>query len=261
MKIKLMVIGLGVSIFLASLVMIILGADRLLPLSTNGILRIITMIPAAISVVLLNNLVASRVCTKIDRLLKPTNHYDKEQDEDIVQPEPELSLSYRDSIADYLEKNKSTPFFRDTLSHLSTQLESFQRRHTSVHAVLEARFGTGGLSYAKFSSPANNLRGYLMNLIGNLLLKMKTFDEVDYEEKINRFLQQNRLEEAEAHKRVEKEYSSYAQSVSKRFDSAILKMDRLILEIGKLSDAELEKAMDTLCNMDATIKDIELYGM
>lgn len=261
MKNKLMIVGLGVSFFLVSLVMMVSGADRFLPLSINGALRIIIMVVAAIGVSLLINLAASRVYAKIGSLLKPVDELSDDPGEDDAEPEAELSSRYREYIADYLNKNKSTPFFRDTLSNLSAQLESFQKRHVSLNTILEARFGAGGLSYGKFSSSVNDLRSYLMKLASNLLLKMEAFDEEDYEEKINRFLQQNRLEEADAHKRVEMEYTSYAQSVTKQFDGAILKMDRLILEMGKLSDAELEKAMDALLNMEDTIKDTRMYGV
>ena len=258
MKSKLQFIGLGVIIVIISAVVMITGAGSLLPSAMNGVIRIIIMVFAAIAITILVNLAASRVYKKISDLLTPQEETE-EAPEDIIKED--LLLTRRVGISDYLARNKSTPFFRETLGQMPAQFDNFQKRYASIHSVLENRFGAGGLSFSKFSSSVDDLQSYLEQLAGNLLAKMEAFDEADYEEKINRFLQQNRLEEAEAHKVVENEYKNYALGVSKQLDSAILKMDILILEMARLSDAELEKAMSALCNMDEAINDTRLYGM
>ena len=258
MKTKLQFIGLGTVITIISAVIMITGAGSLLPSAMNVVIRIIILALAAITITLLVNMAASRADKKINDLQAPPEETEEAPAEII---EIDLLSTRREATEGYLEKNKSTPFFREIIGHLPAQYDGFQKRYASIHRVLEDRFGAGGLSFSKFSSSVDDLQSYLSKLADNLLAKMDAFDEADYEEKINRFLQQNRLEEAEAHKVVENEYKNYAQRVSKQFDSAILKMDRLILEMAKLSDAELEKAMSALCGIDDAIQDTRLYGL
>jgi len=248
-----MIMGLGLVVTVASALVM---AGIPFPFGLERLFRIIGMVLTGMALALLLSFVTSRMAKKFD-------YTPRREDDYLEYAEADRTDEVRDirvAIADYLAENESTPFFIDTLSHISTQLDSFRKRCNSAHAVLENRFGMGGLSFNKFSSSVLSLQSYLMKLVENLLAKMEAFDAEDYEKKINRFLQQNRLEEAEAHKAVEKEYKSYAESVTKQLDAAILRMDKLILEMAKLSDGELEKAMSALCNMDDTIDHTRLYG-
>lgn len=265
MRNKLQIIGLSVVVIIVSAAMLISNAESLLPSAMSMAIRISLTVLFAAAISVPTYLAASRVRDKVDGLSLPQDEPREGDFGEDAAPQPEIPAEedllpiLQGAIADYLSGNESTPFFTETLGRLSAQLDSFQKRYVGVCRVLERRFGAGGLSFSKFLSSVDDLRHYLIKLADNLLMKMEAFDEVDYEEKINRFLQQNRLEEAEACRAVENEYKSYARGVSKQFDSAILKTDRLILEMARLSDAELEKVMNALCSIDEAIDNTKLY--
>jgi len=164
-----------------------------------------------------------------------------------------------DDIARYLRDNESTPFFREKLNHISGQLESLQNRFINLSSILEGRFDKHSLSYDKFSIPIDELKSYLMKLVRILMLKMISFNEEEYAEKIKRLRKSNRIDEAKGHIALESEYKDYVENVVRQLDNVILKMDKLILEMSMLNQTQLEKAMGVLCTIDETIKDTRLY--
>ena len=224
---------------------------RLLPEVLVGVFRIIAIVLVAMGLILIVSLTMLWALKKKKSILIS------------LKDDNEGNVSLQDCINDiarYLRDNESTPFFRGTLEHISMQLGSFQNRFDNVYTALEGRFGRGGLSYNKFSVPVEDLKSYLVKLIGNLLFKMVSFNEEEYADKIERFRESNRIDDVESHMALENEYKDYAVGVIRQLDNAILKMDKLILEMYRLNDAELEKSMGVLCAIDNTISDTRFYS-
>jgi hypothetical protein len=230
-------------------ILLILG--WLLPVVLVGVFRIIAIILVVIGLILVITLTA--IWSLKDK--EDAVRISLEESEDVY-----MSLQdCIDDIARYLRDNKSTPFFREKLNQISGQLESLQNRFLNIHSLLESRFDKHSLSYDKFSIPIDELKSYLMKLIRSLMLKMISFNEEEYAEKIERFRKSNHIDEAEGHVALEHEYKGYIESVVRQLDNVILKMDKLILEMSMLNHTQLEKAMGVLCTIDNTIKDTRLY--
>ena len=174
--------------------------------------------------------------------------------------DPDTSLnSCRSSIESYLRKNKSTPFFREKLTSISERLNTFGLRCDNIKDVIIKRFGSTGLSYVKFAAPVNEMKKYLVNLVNNFISKLRVFNEAEYSLRIGEFIESNRMKDAADYRKVEQIYKDYAEKTLVAFDDAILKLDKLSLEISKLGDADVDKAMNIMRDLDSAIKDIKLY--
>jgi hypothetical protein len=161
-------------------------------------------------------------------------------------------------IADYLRENKSTSFFREKLNAVVQRIDTFSSRCDKIKDVITRRFGSAGLSYGKFLAPVAALQEYLTNLTNSFISRMKVFNEEEYSSRIDEFTKSNRGEAA-GYREIEQEYKDYAEKTLAAFDDAILKIDRLTLEISKLSESDIEKAMNIMHDLDDVIKDTQFY--
>ena len=140
----------------------------------------------------------------------------------------------KENIAAYLRENSSTPFFRTKLSAVAERLNTFGLRCDKIRDAIIERFGSAGLSYSKFAAPVEDLRDYLVNLTNRLISRMWGFDEEEYSSRISEFTETNRQKEAKDYQEVEQEYKDYAEKTLAALDDAVLKLDRLALEISKV---------------------------
>lgn len=162
-------------------------------------------------------------------------------------------------IGDYLRENKSTPFFRDKLSSISERIDTFSSRCDKIEAVIIGRFGFAGLSRGKFLAPVKALQEYLAGLASNLISRMNVFSEEEYSVRIAEFTKANRSADLREYEEVEREYKDYAENTLVAFDGAILKLDRLTLEVSKLSETETEKALNIMHDLDDLVKETRFY--
>jgi xanthosine utilization system XapX-like protein len=163
------------------------------------------------------------------------------------------------NIAGYLRENRSTYFFTEKLNTVSDRIDTFSSRCHNIRDVITRRFGSTGLSYGKFLAPVTALQEYLTDLTNSLISRMRMFNEWEYSRRINEFTLSKRAGEAASYKEVEQEYKDYVEKIIATFDDAILKLDRLTLEISKLSEADIEKAMNIMHDLDDVIQDTQLY--
>lgn len=163
------------------------------------------------------------------------------------------------TVAAYLRENKSTPFFREKLIAVAERLDTFGLRCDNIKGVIVERFGPEGLSYGKFIAPVAALQEYLVNLVNSFAEKMRLFNEAEYSRRIGEFTEKNRHKAAQDYKELEQEYKDYAEKTLTALDDAILKLDKLTLELAKLDDADIEQAMNIMHDLDTVIKDVRLY--
>jgi hypothetical protein len=163
------------------------------------------------------------------------------------------------ALESYLSENRSTPFFREKLQALLERIEAFSARYNNIREVITGRFGSAGLSYGKFAAPVETLREYLTALTNSLISRMRVFNEEEYSGRIGELTKANRAADATGYKELEQEYQNYATKALAAFDDAILRLDRLALEISKLGEADIEKAMSILSDLDAVIRDTQFY--
>jgi len=168
-------------------------------------------------------------------------------------------ISCQTDIAVYLRENESTSYFREKLSAVAERLNALVFRYDNLKGIITKRFGSAGLTYNKFVTPVTVLQYYTINLVNSLMMKMRTFNEEEYSRRINEFTQSNRVKEAEGYKSVEHEYKNYTEKTLAALDDAVLKLDKLTLEISKLGESDSDKALHIMQDLEATIKDTQLY--
>jgi len=88
---------------------------------------------------------------------------------------------------------------------------------------------------------------------------MTMFDEAEYESRINEFIAENRIKEAESYWAMELEYRRHAEKTLTALDGAILRLDRLSLELSKLGEDDAEKAIEIIQDLETAIQDTQLY--
>ena len=162
------------------------------------------------------------------------------------------------AIKSYLREHQSTTFFREKLNLILKLLATFGSRCDTIKDVIKERFGSG-LSYGKFAAPVMALQEHLIDRVNNLILRMRIFNEEEYRRRIAEFSMTNRSKEAAEYKEIEQEYKDYAEQVIVAFDSATLKLDKLTLEMSKLRESDVDKAMNIMNDLDSAIKETQLY--
>jgi membrane protein implicated in regulation of membrane protease activity len=162
-------------------------------------------------------------------------------------------------VTEYLRENKSTPWFREKLIALAERLDTFGVRCEKIRAVTGERFGADSLSYGKYLTPVNALQDYLIGLVTGFVTKLQLFHEGEYSRKIGEFTENNQSKEAQSYQELEQEYKNYGETALAAFDEAILRLDKLTLEIAKLDDADTVTAMNIMHDLDSLIKDTQLY--
>ena len=168
-------------------------------------------------------------------------------------------LACKDAINDYLWEKKSTPYFQKKLIKIAERLDTFGLRCDNIRGVIVERFSADGLSYSKFIAPVAALQEYLVERVNGFLGKMRLFHEEEYSRRIGELTEENRHETAQDYQELEQEYKDYAEKTLTILDEAILKMDKLTLELAKLGDADIDKAIGIMHDLDTVIKDVELY--
>ena len=179
--------------------------------------------------------------------------------ESVARAAPATLSSCKAAIEDYLREGNSTPYFREKLAVISKRLEAFEKRRDNIKDVIVERFGPAGLSYGKFSAPVAALQDYLVGLVTSLIARLRVFNAAEYDDRISELTQAKQDSVAGEYRALEQEYKDYTDQTLHAFDDATLKLDRLTLEISKLSEADVEKAMTIMHDLDTVIEDTKFY--
>ena len=165
----------------------------------------------------------------------------------------------REDIHKYLKENESSQYFREKLSSISGRLDAFDKRCEKLRGIITNRFCPAGLSYGRFAAPVEELREYVIKIVNNLLSRMQVFDEKEYMTRIDEFMRSGRRSEAEGYYAVMQQYKDFAEKTLVALDDAILRLDRLTLELSKLSEADIEKAQNIMNDLEEAIQNTQLY--
>jgi len=165
----------------------------------------------------------------------------------------------REALLAYLRENASTPFFREKLGAIAERLGMFTARCGSIQTVLTERFSPTELSFHKFAAPVEGLQEYILRLADSLITRMRLFNEEEYSRRIGEFAAANRAEEAKGYQELQWEYMAYATQTLAALDDAILKLDRFTLELSKLNETDIDKAMDIMHELEMAIADTQFY--
>jgi uncharacterized protein YutE (UPF0331/DUF86 family) len=175
-----------------------------------------------------------------------------------VQSDPVKRLARE--IEKYLRENKSTDFFRENLLAISKHMQIINKQVEGVEKVAAKRFYENSLSYNQFVQPVRHLFEHLINLGEDLIDKLDMFDEERYQHKIDELAKTKSLGEVNEYEEVMSNYIEYTNAIVSSFENTVIKLDKLILEIGKLSNEELLHSVFALQELNTVIANTKLYG-
>lgn len=147
------------------------------------------------------------------------------------------------AIKQYIESNSIT--FQAKLTEITKQVGRFTKKKNSFAEQLSERFGSSELSYQKFASVVVSIEKILLRNIKAVLNRVNAFDEEEFEEMAKSQNARNiRSTTALARKEIFDECIGFVQKVVEDNEDVILKLDRLLLELSKLSSEDVGQIED-----------------
>ncbi|MDR1913836.1 MAG: hypothetical protein LBQ68_05055 [Clostridiales bacterium] len=154
----------------------------------------------------------------------------------------------------YLRENSKV--FSIKLNTIIDQLQRMKRKQEGVKDVLLQKFSEGELSYVKFNEAVVGTEKLLRSGVKNILTRLYAFDEEEYRKAFS----PNRKDRvSEAKRALFTEYEQYIITTTEYNEDILFKLDKLILELTKLSDADDIDGMSALHEIDKLISDAKWY--
>lgn len=162
------------------------------------------------------------------------------------------------SVRRYIAGGERT--FRLQLNTVLKQIGRMKSRLTTVAKILAEHFSAGEMSERKFTGTVTQVENVMILNVNRLIHRLSAFDEDEYAASINPYTARD--DEITRKRRVIfAEYEKFvAQSVENN-EEILLRVDRLILEMSKLSDFSEGSLndMDAMRELDALISDTKWY--
>lgn len=137
------------------------------------------------------------------------------------------------------ETNRKTRVFRKEMNKTTHQLERLNTRNNALNAILLQHFKPTEMTYLKFRAVIDSVNGVFRDNVLKILERINMFDEEDYISLI--YKMKKNPTEAKAQNNMDKmkiymEHINYVQMLVEDDEVIILKMDKLMLELSKLSE-------------------------
>ncbi|MCL2198747.1 MAG: hypothetical protein FWB80_07475 [Defluviitaleaceae bacterium] len=154
--------------------------------------------------------------------------------------------------------NSINSLLRDRLSYVSERIPMLEMRYEKLKLISLNIFGDGR-TYDKFVAPVDSLLKNLYKAGHELLLKSREFESMDYDKLINDYKASNRQKEANEYEPILQSYVEYAIKTSTAYDKALLKFDKLILEISQLRETDVDKILEMVRELEGLLEDTKHY--
>lgn len=165
-------------------------------------------------------------------------------------------------IREYMEHN--VPIFAENLQDVLAQIGRMKKKKASINSILLDKFDETEISYRKFLGAVTSLEETMIINIKNLLNRITAFDEEEYEDLIrgaavNTSAKKERI--TESRQQIFNEYMNYVHNVTDNNEEMLIRLDKLILEISKLNEADMGEIenMPAMREIDSLINDTKWY--
>jgi BMFP domain-containing protein YqiC len=175
----------------------------------------------------------------------------------VTKTDQESLSSLSSALRFYISNNIRT--FREDLTALSEQIDKFQKKKNTYVDSLLHKFKRTEMTFAKFYSPIENVEDVFKQILKGVLSRLNSFDEEEYETMLsNKNVSRKTWLERKA---IYDEYKSYVSRAVQTGDDILLKIDRLQLEVSKISTMQpqdIEK-LESVKEIDRLISDVKWY--
>jgi hypothetical protein len=146
--------------------------------------------------------------------------------------------------------------FSIALNQLTDQLRRMKRKQDSFTEMLQQKFSATEMSYAKFHGVISESEKLMRAGVRNVITRLRAFDEDEYKRAASS-MRNDRV--TEARRELFSEYETYINSTLEQNENVLLKLDRLVLELSKLTDSSDVDSLNTLDEIDALIQSAKWY--
>lgn len=162
-------------------------------------------------------------------------------------------------IDKYFESDETIDRIKDGLSAIKNSLPAIKRQYDNVNLLVGNRFDADSLSHKKFMAPVENLFQTMTKAVSDLIQKLKLFDEAECVRKIEKYNNSGYYNRVQEQEEILNNYFKYISDITNSIEEISVRFDKLILEIGKFSDEELNKSLSMLAELDNVISHTKLY--
>ncbi|MDR2198926.1 MAG: hypothetical protein LBR53_05635 [Deltaproteobacteria bacterium] len=165
--------------------------------------------------------------------------------------------SLASAIQFYINNNIRT--FRDDLSSLVDQADKFKKKKKTYEDSLLQKFTRTEISFTKFYGTLENVEDVFKQILKGVLTRVNSFDEEEYENMLSdKSVSRKTWLERKA---IYDEYKTYVARAVQTGNDILLKIDRLQLEVSKLSTMQpqdIEK-LESVREIDTLISEVKWY--
>jgi len=157
-------------------------------------------------------------------------------------------------ISEYIRREGKT--FQTSLHKMKDQLKRMINKEEVITNILLQKFDETEMSYLKFQEHIIDAKKVMCRNTRSVLNRLYGFDEREYEKSIKMHPKSRHTESKRA---LLNEYRDFIIQTVDYNEDLLYKLDRLILELSKLNDAEELNHMDALEELDKLIYNTKWY--
>jgi hypothetical protein len=131
-----------------------------------------------------------------------------------------------------------------------------KKKQQTITDILGQKFSPAEMSFVKFKEAASGTETIMRLGVRNILNRLNAFDEEEYDKALR---QDSSGKAAQQRKTLFEEYAFFINQTMENNDDILIKLDRLILELTKLSDSADLNEIDALQEIDKLINDAKWY--
>lgn len=167
-------------------------------------------------------------------------------------------------VNDYIKNNVQT--YAQSLKIVLSQISRLEKKEASLKSTLQERFDVNEISYHKFTQAIDSVEAVMAQNIRSLLARINAFDEEEYE----RLLAERTASKVKSERQdkiiaswqaIYQEYMDYVEKAVEKNEEMLIRLDKLMLEITKLSDINTTSIdeMPAMQEIDALINNTKFY--
>ena len=137
------------------------------------------------------------------------------------------------------EANKKTRVFRSEMNKTTEQLERLNARNEALNSILLQHFKPIEITYKRFKEVINSVNSVFGDNVQKILERINMFDENDYISlvyKMKKNPSERNVQSSREKLNIYMEHINYVKTLVEDNEVIIMKMDKLMLELSKLSE-------------------------
>ena len=174
--------------------------------------------------------------------------------------EPERSMPTHEDYIEALNKHRGLKTFEETIDLAIDQIARLQKKNKNILVILPQIFGDSEITCNKFSAAIADVKNSFFANIRNILNKLDTFDEEDYN-----FIREKHAEGAVSQQimkdkfEVYNEYVTTVKAATEDNEQILLMLDKLLLRISDIKNPDRSQRDQMAQMIDDLISQLKYY--